>query len=737
MRCCGHNAPHSPGDAMTLLVDPERVRFACDPFENPSWKRASQLTKGSDDLLVADAFADRRAVQQYAERLQRLCEGGFEEFAAAVTAEPLRIASIPKLDPWDVDQELWQEVDSFGRESRAHPVPTRDIAVRTVFGRCLSAHMASVLTDCADHLLPGVAAAYRPGRSDAVQQAILDAADAVARGHRFWIKVDVADAFNSLPRRRVGEELKVLGFDDAFVARVLAVVGAPRVRRIRGRWVPVPNDRGCPAGLPESAVLINVLFRRFDLDVARRHPNVVYIRYSDDLLFLAATRAEAEAVAAMLLRWTREAGLALKGVSPNQCGRTLVHEIDRDPLAFLGAEIGPDGDIHIPREALDTQIRKLQYRLELAHREGHMVAVHSRYAVGGRAEDAISTFDGEDVQRSALQFFWYWHRLNSAEAKGFLARVGSELGFEPTSTTGPRRKVWATTLGGSDDTVGGGRADRVMIRESFTEWVRDAVISHIEDALRDERNHLKDTSDHGTESIPFAGDGGPSMGHRDREEESMADDSSWPTPGEEVPHGGSHMVDDVYEPGSRVRNRGFARGPCGDASDGADASGPTTPEGAVPPSPPVLQDLGLLFLSHRVVRTMCGEVVVIATDLCLPGRSHDARVLRYRPQGAGDSVPVEIVVLEHLGLCLRQAAAGGRIAVAMESAWLVKLLIQRGREIRSTSLFQRVRALHAEHPDLVVIGACRLPRRAARLLERETGLVRQEELRNDLRRPAL
>lgn len=226
------------------------------------------------------------------------------------------------------------------------------------------------------------------------------------------------------------------------------------------------------------------------------------------------------------------------------------------------------------------------------------------------------------------------------------------------------------------------------------------------------------------------------MGHRDREEESMADDSCRPTPGEVVPDWGSYTVDDAYEPGSRVRNRGFAPGPRGGASDGAHASGPTTPDGAVPPSPPVLKNLGLLFLSHRVVRTKCGEVVVIATDLRLPGRPHDARALRYRPEGAGDSVPVEIVVLEHLGLCLRQAAAAGWIAVAMESAWLVKLLIQRGREIRSTSLFQHVRALHAEHPDLVVIGPCRLPRRAARLLERESGLVRQEELRNDLRRPS-
>ncbi len=565
-------------------------------------------------------------------------------------------------------------------------------------------------------------AAYRPGRANAVQEAILDAANAIADGHVFWVKLDVSDAFNTLPRTKVAEELHVLGFENDFISRILAAVGAPRRRRIRGRWVNVPNDRGCPAGMPESSILVNVLFRRFDLGIVKSHQSVFYRRYSDDLLFIARSKEDAEKATGELLRWVRKTGLKLKGVSPNQRAATLVHDIHTERLRFLGADIGPDGDIHIPATALEGQIRKIEHRMNLAHREGNLVAGLSRYATGGTIDDTIETYDWDDIQRSVLQFYWYWFGLNQAEAQGFLARVEGEFGFRPTSTTGPRRKVWAATLGCPDDTVEGGKIDRVLLRESITTWVRDEVIQLIKDALLDEKEHTKETSDRGMNAVPPTGDGASPMGHRDREEESMADDSSWPAPVEVGPDGGSPTADeDAFEPGCSPSGiRGFARGPRGRSGNGADASGPTTSDAAVPPGRPVLKETVLVFVGHRVVKTERGDSVIVGTaefDVTTGVPSEGAvPVMVYHPEVG---LPAEVVVVEHLRQRLDQLPPGARVVVAMESAWLAKLLIQRGREFRSTGLFQRVRELHANPSRVVLLGPCRLPGALADRLEYE------------------
>lgn len=719
---------------MRLLVDPRRIQEACDPYSNAAWKHAGQMTRGYDGLLVADAFAERGSVEKYAERLLAACEGDIQQFTSAVAAEPLKITSIPKREPWEEDEAL-EGLGGNEDASRKVVQEVRDIAIRSVFGRCVSNHIAAILSDCVDHLLPNVAIAYRPGRPNAVQGAILEAAQAITEDHVFWVKLDVRDAFNTMVRGRVAEELRVLGFEEDFINRVLAVVGAPRRRRVRGQWVEVPNDHGCPAGMPESSIMMNVLFRRFDLEMVNGHRGIFYRRYSDDLLFIARSRQDAEKALKELLRWARNVGLKVKNVSPNQGPASLVQDIRTEHLLFLGAEIGPDGDIHIPADALQGQMRKVEHRMTLAHREGHLVASVSRYATGASIDDTIETYDWEDIQRSVLQFCGYWDGLNKVEAQGFLARVEGEFSFEPTSTTGPCRKVWAATLGCADDTIGGGKTDRVMIRESFTTRVRDAVLPLIKDALLDEKDHTKETSDYGKDSVSSTGDGGPLMGHRYREEESMADDSSWPTPGKDVPDGDSAPRDeDAYEPGcSATGIRGFARAPRGSSDEGVEASGATTPGPAVPPSRPVLKETFLVFLAHRVVETDRGDAVIVGTaefdtttgmpsEIGIP-------VMVYEPEATGGGLPAEVVVVEHLRQRLAQLPPEARVVVAMESGWLVKLLLQRGREFRSTGLFQRIRELHAHGPRLVVVGACRLPGHLAVRLEHEVSRFRYADQR--------
>jgi hypothetical protein len=70
--------------------------------------------------------------------------------------------------------------------------------------------------------------------------------------------------------------------------------------------------------------------------------------------------------------------------------------------------------------------------------------------------------------------------------------------------------------------------------------------------------------------------------------------------------------------------------------------------------------------------------------------------------------PAETAVLDHLLTRLRLCEAR-RLVVAMNKAWLAKMLLQQGREVRSLALFRRVLALHRAGREVLVMGAVPLP----------------------------
>lgn len=153
----------------------------------------------------------------------------------------------------------------------------------------------------------------------------------------------------------------------------------------------------------------------------------------------------------------------------------------------------------------------------------------------------------------------------------------------------------------------------------------------------------------------------------------------------------------------------------------------------MPPSRPVLKETFLLFLGHRVVKTAHGDAVIVGTaefDVTMGAPAEVAMpIMVYDPEVTGTGPPAEVIVVEHLRQRLRQFRPETRVVVAMESAWLAKLLVQRGREFRSTGLFQRVRELHARGARLVVLGSCRLPSALADRLQLGAQRLRYHGLR--------
>jgi hypothetical protein len=708
---------------MALLTDPERIRFACDPHENPRWSHAAVTTVGPDGILPAETFREgRESVARLAAELETaICRG-----PKAFEPPPLKVVEIPKKEPWELDETPLSEPSGVNEEC-----PTRQIVVRSVRGSCLSNHLAEVLTVTSNHNLPKSAVAYRPGRRDVVRETIVEAASGINAGGYFFAKLDLKDAFNSLNRVKVAEALAAMAYPEEFIAWVMASTGAKRLRSVKGRWIQQPSQKGCPAGLPESAILLNILFREFDRRIEQDFQQVTYLRYSDDLLFLGKDEKSVGRAVNQLLIWCRAQGLQLKGVSPNQKALSLVQDVRGLRLTYLGAEIDEFGEIHLPEASQDAQKSRIRYRLDIAHRTETLVAGVSRYA--SPPGKGVEAFDRADVVRSIRQFYGYWRPLNEGEAEGFLATVNACFGIKAEVDGGQYEKVWAAALGRPVGRPGGGPSGPGKTStQEIQRWIEQTVVPFIEativeaDPSRD-GTYIEDLDTEWDEVIQRL----DSSGTNDGDEQENPSGNSFVTgsPPSEVAavsctqgdaslgrvrgdsptqercerRSGSTVAGEDFlfsteADGSHAKACGFHRAPRGPAGDGCEASG-ATPQGTAPPGPPEVEELRLIFLSaiHNVEGALVGSYEVsrggpspkrFVGSLAFPDERVETAVVRYLSQ--------------------RLAAAGGAICVVlMDDAWLPKQLIQRWREFRSIGLFRQI--LELQRHAVVVMGPCRVP----------------------------
>lgn len=668
------------------MLSPERIREACDPHGNPRWKQASQLSSGVDEQLMIDAFAEQTSVAEWSAMLDKGLRGGFVPKEIA-----LKIAWIPKSDPWEVDST---------NERRA-------IVLGGILGRCLANHLASILQDTVDPLLPRCAVAYRPRRREAVQESILRVATAVGLGGaRYFAKLDVRDAFNSLPRPAVAAAMKALGYPGKFIRRMMESVGALRYRRLQGSWVEQCSDKGCPAGLPQSAILLNLLFLRLDREIGRKCPRIVYERYSDDLMLIGANRGEVEAAVRTIFDWMGALGLRLKGVSLNQSPKTVVHDIHDARLVYLGAEVREDGSLGIPSGHLAAQLAKCRYMLDRAADHAELVVGTSRYVRSGRRSRGLAVYGWDDVRASILEFSRYWSQLDEGESKVFLGRVREEFRMDPLSAASPYRKVWATALGLPDNRTGGGFiADSAHTSDSLTEWVTNEVLPLIKSVL---------DSPTGGQGIVLDEETLERAGTSDLDDTEMSDSSpivwgllgnealtsSLYTPATLAPSGSIGTGSDANELyGSATDACGFIPASHGSGST-REVSEATALGWAPPPRQPWDADMRLIFTAYEF--DPITETTRVRTDeFSELGEPLGCWAMTYEG-------PAETAVLDHLLTRLRLCGAR-RLVVAMNKAWLAKMLLQQGREVRSLALFRRVLALHPAGREVLIIGAIPLP----------------------------
>ncbi len=98
-----------------------------------------------------------------------------------------------------------------------------------------------------------------------------------------------------------------------------------------GEWVAYANDAGTQAGLRESAILANIYLAALDRSITETFGRrVYYARYSDDILLIAAKRADAEgAVNAIALRAAFACRLGHPLATNLRRGRQALHRVRR------------------------------------------------------------------------------------------------------------------------------------------------------------------------------------------------------------------------------------------------------------------------------------------------------------------------------------------------------------------------------------------------------------------------
>lgn len=203
--------------------------------------------------------------------------------------------------------------------------PPRVLAVPSVRDRVVERAVLAVLTPLVDPWLGPASYAYRPGLG------VADAVQAVARlrdeGLGWVARADVDDCFPSLPVGHLRRMIAALVPDPDLVALIEAFLARRSTGEGGQRAV-----RGLPQGSPLSPLWANLVLT--GLDERLTGAGFPMVRYSDDLLTLAASRDEAweamrvasEAVSALGMRLGADKAAVMSF---------------EDGFCFLGEDFGP------------------------------------------------------------------------------------------------------------------------------------------------------------------------------------------------------------------------------------------------------------------------------------------------------------------------------------------------------------------------------------------------------------
>jgi RNA-directed DNA polymerase len=241
---------------------------------------------------------------------------------------------------------------------RAIPIPKdngkyRIICVPTVRDRIVQRAVNGYLAkDDKCGLANEVSYGFIPNRS--VKKAVARARD--VRREKSWVyKTDIAAFFDSVDRQLLSAHIRRRVRDRSLhpilISASCCEIDKPN-RSIAKRIFEagIVDGRGVRQGMPLSPFFANLLLRNFDRAIVRA--GIPMIRYADDLLCLAGSESECQAIHLLVRAALAKEGLAVPDIGEDSKTRIYGPE---EPADFLGLQLTPrDGDYLLEVPAKQT-----------------------------------------------------------------------------------------------------------------------------------------------------------------------------------------------------------------------------------------------------------------------------------------------------------------------------------------------------------------------------------------------
>jgi group II intron reverse transcriptase/maturase len=191
--------------------------------------------------------------------------------------------------------------DNLVEVPKASGTGTRILTIPTVIDRMVQRAIVQIIQPILDREFDDCSFGYRPGRN---RLQPIARATALAQHERrwVWVVVDLKNAFDNIPLRRLLDIIQPIIPNDDMLALIRTVVRrGPRKRK------------GLRQGGGLSPLLLNAYLHHFlDRRWRRSNGHIPMIRVADDILILCQTLEEGQEALESIRRRMREAGMPLK-----------------------------------------------------------------------------------------------------------------------------------------------------------------------------------------------------------------------------------------------------------------------------------------------------------------------------------------------------------------------------------------------------------------------------------------
>lgn len=244
---------------------------------------------------------------------------------------------------------------------------------------------------------------YAFRRNIKASDAVKNIYNAVKGKHLWAYKVDIHNYFNSISIPLLLPKLKTIFTNDAklysFFERMLCN------NRVRYKNTVISEPHGIMAGVPTSSFLANVFLR--DMDAYFYEENVIYARYSDDIILFAEDYSTLLKHKDTINNILKESLLEINPLKEN------IYTPD-EPFEFLGFKCG-DGKIDISSTGIRKMKDKIRRKTKAILRWKQQKEKSSDEAMKRLINYANRKFFGSDDNQTFTWSRWYFPIINRVE----------------------------------------------------------------------------------------------------------------------------------------------------------------------------------------------------------------------------------------------------------------------------------------------------------------------------------